>query len=126
MRLHPHELEPLLERISSYLRHSSWETRIAASQAIEAVIKQIPLWCPSGLPPVKLGMQDNVCCWNINVNIILYFIELYSDLQVDEKENDGKLCFDTFDLTAIMNCSALMASPDIEQDIPVTSENGNF
>jgi hypothetical protein len=25
-----------------------------------------------------------------------------------------------------MNCSALMASPDIEQDNPVTSENGNF
>jgi len=62
VRLHPHELEPLLERISSYLRHSSWETRIAASQAIEAVIKQIPQWCPSGVPPVKLGMQDNVCC----------------------------------------------------------------
>lgn len=62
VRLHPHELEPLLDRISSYLRHSSWETRIAASQAIEAVIKQIPQWCPSGLPPVKLGMQDNVCC----------------------------------------------------------------
>ncbi|XP_022171117.1 TATA-binding protein-associated factor 172 [Myzus persicae] len=103
VRLHPHELEPLLERISTYLRHSSWETRIAASQAIEAVIKQIPPWCPSGLPPIQL--------------------ELYSDLQVDEKENDGKLCFDTFDLASIMNCSALMASTDIEQDNPVTSEN---
>jgi len=64
---------------------------------------------------------------NIDIYIIyLYFIELYSDLQVDEKENDGKLCFDTFDLTSIMNCSALMASTDIEQDNPVTSENGNF
>lgn len=55
VRLHPHELEPLLERISVYLRSSSWETRIAASQAIEAVIKQIPSWCPNGLPPVKIG-----------------------------------------------------------------------
>jgi len=62
VRLHPHELEPLLERISTYLRHSSWETRIAASQAIEAVIKQIPPWCPSGLPPIKLGVQDSICC----------------------------------------------------------------
>lgn len=62
----------------------------------------------------------------IFIYIDIIFLEPYSDLQVDEKENDGKLCFDTFDLTAIMNCSALMASPDIEQDNPVTSENGNF
>lgn len=57
VRLHPHELKPLLERISVYLHSLSWETRIAASQAIEAVIKQVPQWCPSGLPPVKLGMH---------------------------------------------------------------------
>jgi len=56
VRLHPDEFNPLLERISTYLRSSSWETRIAASQAVEAVIKQISPWCPSGLPPVKLGM----------------------------------------------------------------------
>jgi len=54
------------------------------------------------------------------------FLELYNDLQVDEKENDGKLSFDTFDLTNVMNCSALMASPDIDQDNPITSENGTF
>lgn len=74
-------------------------------------------------------MQDDIYYWNtfcIDIYIVLYFIELYSDLQVDEKENDGKLCFDTFDLTAVMNCSALMASTYIEQDNPVTSENGNF
>lgn len=34
---------------------------------------------------------------------------------MDEKENDGKLSFDTFDLTSIMNCSALVASTDTEQ-----------
>lgn len=56
VRLHPHELKHLLKRISAYLYSSSWETRIAASQAIEAVIKQIPQWCPSGLPPIKIGM----------------------------------------------------------------------
>lgn len=55
MRLHPHELEPLIERISVYLRHQSWETRIAASQAIEAVVKQIPPWRPIGLPSIKIG-----------------------------------------------------------------------
>lgn len=65
VRLHPHELEPLLERISGYLRSSTWETRIAASQAIEAVIKQIPQWCPSGLPPIKLGVLDNFFVFKI-------------------------------------------------------------
>lgn len=47
-----------------------------------------------------------------------------NDLLVDEKENNGKLSFDTFDLSSILNCSALMACPDIEQDNPVTTENG--
>lgn len=61
VRLHPHELNFLLERISTYLRSSSWETRIAASQAIEAVIKQIPPWCPSGLSPIKLGTYKYWC-----------------------------------------------------------------
>lgn len=45
---------------------------------------------------------------------------------MDEKENDGKLSFDTFDLNMIMSCSALMASTDIDQDNSVTSENGKF
>lgn len=45
---------------------------------------------------------------------------------MDEKENNGKLSFDTFDLTSIMSCSALMASPDIDQDNLVPSENGKF
>lgn len=54
------------------------------------------------------------------------FSEICNDLQVDEKEYDGKLSFDTFDLTYIMNCFALMASSDVEQDNTVTSENGKF
>lgn len=56
---------------------------------------------------------------------VLLFSEPCYDLQVDEKESNGKLSFATFDLNLVMNCSALMASPDIEQDNPVTSENGN-
>lgn len=73
MRLHPHELEPLLERISIYLRSSSWETRIAASQAIEAVIKQIPPWCPSGLPPVKIG----VFAFKMSYLVCLVLIQIF-------------------------------------------------
>lgn len=61
---------------------------------------------------------------NLIPHNIWQFLELCNDLQVDEKESDDKLSFDTFDLTTIMNCSALTASPDIDQDNPVTLENG--
>lgn len=60
VRLHPHKFKHLLERISVYVYSISWETRIAASQAIEAVIKQIPQWCPIGLSPIKLGVYNTV------------------------------------------------------------------
>ncbi|XP_050546449.1 TATA-binding protein-associated factor 172 [Daktulosphaira vitifoliae] len=104
IRFHPHELKPLLERISTYLYSSSWDTRIAASQAIEAVIKQIPQWCPCGLLSVKSE---------------------YNDLEVDEKEND-KLTFISFDLATLMTSSTLTNFQDIEQDIPNTYENNSL
>lgn len=52
--------------------------------------------------------------------------ELCYDLLVDEKENNDKLSFDTFDLTSIMNCSALIASTDIEQDNQLINKNGKI
>ncbi|XP_050421403.1 TATA-binding protein-associated factor 172 [Adelges cooleyi] len=102
IRFHPHELKPLLERISTYLYSSSWDTRIAASQAIEAVILQIPQWCPCGLPSTKYE---------------------YNDLEVDEKRSNNKLSFNTFDLANIMNSSTLTNSLDPEQQIPNTYDN---
>lgn len=45
-RLHPHELHHLLSRINTYLHSPAWETRIAAGQAVEAVIQNVPQWDP--------------------------------------------------------------------------------
>lgn len=45
-RLHPHELPLLLKKIFVYLKSSSWDTRIAASQAINSVISHVPQWDP--------------------------------------------------------------------------------
>lgn len=45
-RLHPHELPLLLKKIFVYLKSPSWDTRIAASQAINAVISHVPQWDP--------------------------------------------------------------------------------
>lgn len=47
-RLHPHELHTLLGRITTYLRSSNWDTRIAAGEAVQAIISNLPPWLPQG------------------------------------------------------------------------------
>lgn len=48
-RLHPHELPQLLSRVQKCLRSTSWETRVAAGQAVEAIVSQLPQWNPPGI-----------------------------------------------------------------------------
>ncbi|XP_001359276.3 TATA-binding protein-associated factor 172 [Drosophila pseudoobscura] len=45
-KLYPQELHVLLNRLVGYLHSSSWETRIAAAQTVEAILKQVPAWQP--------------------------------------------------------------------------------
>ncbi|KAK2155101.1 hypothetical protein LSH36_249g03073 [Paralvinella palmiformis] len=52
-KLHPHELNNLLSKVHQYLCSSTWETRIAAGQAVEAIAKNVPLWHPT--PALKNG-----------------------------------------------------------------------
>ena len=33
-----------------FLRNNSWETRVAAGQALEAIAKNVPQWMPQGTP----------------------------------------------------------------------------
>ncbi|XP_054706279.1 TATA-binding protein-associated factor 172-like [Uloborus diversus] len=47
-KLHPHELHNLLAKVKKYLYSSSWDTRIAAGQAVEAIINNVPQWNPQG------------------------------------------------------------------------------
>lgn len=53
VRLHPHDLNYLLSRVHVYLSSKSWETRIAAGLAVEAIVSNIPQWNPQ---PVKRGV----------------------------------------------------------------------
>lgn len=48
-RLHPHELNTLLTRLSTYLHSTSWETRVAASEAVRAIVSNVPEWFPHGI-----------------------------------------------------------------------------
>uniref|UniRef100_A0A3P9J9Q0 BTAF1 RNA polymerase II, B-TFIID transcription factor-associated n=1 Tax=Oryzias latipes TaxID=8090 RepID=A0A3P9J9Q0_ORYLA len=50
VKLHPHELHNLLAKVLTYLRSPNWDTRIAAGQAVEAIVKNIPEWNPSPKP----------------------------------------------------------------------------
>ncbi|XP_055908525.1 TATA-binding protein-associated factor 172 [Eupeodes corollae] len=45
-KLYPHELHHLLNRLITYLHSNSWDTRIAAAQAVEAILKNVPDWTP--------------------------------------------------------------------------------
>lgn len=45
-KLHPHELHNLLNRLQTYLQNSSWDTRIAAGQTLEAILSNVPKWEP--------------------------------------------------------------------------------
>ncbi|XP_071538423.1 TATA-binding protein-associated factor 172 isoform X2 [Panulirus ornatus] len=50
VRLHPYELSSLLSRIHTYLSSKSWDVRIAAGLAVEAIIDNVPQWNPQPLP----------------------------------------------------------------------------
>ncbi|KAI9580310.1 hypothetical protein GQX74_000303 [Glossina fuscipes] len=45
-KLYPHELHALLNRLIGYLHSSSWDTRIAAAQSVEAILANVPQWRP--------------------------------------------------------------------------------
>lgn len=57
-RLHPHELPLLLKKVLVYLKSSSWDTRIAAAQAINSVISQVPQWNPEPQPVKIEGIKE--------------------------------------------------------------------
>jgi TATA-binding protein-associated factor len=44
---HPDELYPLLTRVLVHLNSKSWDTRVAAGEAIEAICENVPQWDPA-------------------------------------------------------------------------------
>ncbi|XP_053648070.2 TATA-binding protein-associated factor 172 isoform X2 [Cherax quadricarinatus] len=57
VRLHPHELNSLLNRVHVYLSSKSWDVRIAAGLAVEAIVRNVPQWNPQPLL-VEQDFQD--------------------------------------------------------------------
>ncbi|XP_069001339.1 TATA-binding protein-associated factor 172 [Embiotoca jacksoni] len=64
VKLHPHELNNLLSKVLTYLRSPNWDTRIAAGQAVEAIVRNIPEWNPNPRPKPEscdLSPEDSSC-----------------------------------------------------------------
>ncbi|XP_023219051.1 TATA-binding protein-associated factor 172-like, partial [Centruroides sculpturatus] len=93
-KLHPHELRNLLAKVRQYLHSSSWDTRIAAGQAVEAIISNVPQWNP---------------------------VETHIKQEIKNSESaslTGRMKFKEFDIhKVIQNGSDLLASEGKEFDI---------
>jgi len=45
-----------ITQVHTYLQSTNWDTRIAASQAVNAIAKNVPQWEPRGAP--KQGIYN--------------------------------------------------------------------
>jgi TATA-binding protein-associated factor len=106
---HPYDLQNLLERAHFYLRSPHWDTRIAASQAIEAIVSHVPRWDAS-----KTGVE-------VKSEVKMEIDEMPSSaMAVDAKpavKSLGRLTFERFDVQSVMeNGTVLLASSGVEFD----------
>ncbi|XP_041978415.1 TATA-binding protein-associated factor 172 [Aricia agestis] len=89
-RAHPEELHRLLARLMRHLRAPAWETRVAATQAVEEILSNVPEWHP----PADVKDEDN------------------------ETEESGRLRCETFDIERLLqNGAQLMGSEGNEYDM---------
>jgi TATA-binding protein-associated factor len=96
-KLHPHELHNLLNRLITFLHSTNWDTRIAASQAVQAILENVPQWQP--LPAVGGEQQSSGVANPCN-------------------SDATRLSFDKFDLDNVLRKGAhLMGSEGKEFDL---------
>lgn len=101
-RLHPHELHNLLNRLIVYIHSNNWETRIAASQAVQAILENVPQWDPKAVI-VKKEENENKTATNAL---------------------DTRFSFEKFNLEMILEKGArLMGSEGKEFDFAEESES---
>ncbi|KAL0841532.1 hypothetical protein ABMA28_015202 [Loxostege sticticalis] len=93
-KAHPEELHRLLSRLMKHLRSPAWETRVAASQAVEAILANVPEWHP---PPFAGKKEEK---------------------EKIDLEESGRLRCETFDIERVLlNGAHLMGSEGHEYDL---------
>lgn len=73
-KLHPHELHNLLGRLIVFIHSQNWETRIAASQAVTAILENVPQWKPIGSKiktEVELKADSRLTFEKFDLNVVL-------------------------------------------------------
>lgn len=91
-KLHPHELHNLLGRLIVFIHSQNWETRIAASQAVAAILENVPQWSPS--------------------------LQIKKEVDSNGSKSDSRLTFEKFDLDAVLEKGKLlMGSEGKEFDV---------
>ncbi|XP_030026584.2 TATA-binding protein-associated factor 172 isoform X2 [Manduca sexta] len=91
-KAHPEELHRLLGRLMKHLRSPAWDTRVAAAQAVEAILSNVPEWHPT---PSAVKKEEKT-----------------------EPEDNGRLRCDTFDIERVLHHGAhLMGSEGHEYDL---------
>ncbi|KAF9407514.1 TATA-binding protein-associated factor mot1, partial [Podila epigama] len=100
---HPSELFNLLSRVVVHLRSKSWDTRIAAGQALEAIVGNVPQWDPSSDPQVKTEDESK-----------------QATRTTDASKYD-RLSFSNFDISAVLqNGKLLLGSAGKEYDLDLS------
>uniref|UniRef100_A0A2D4HWB1 Uncharacterized protein n=1 Tax=Micrurus lemniscatus lemniscatus TaxID=129467 RepID=A0A2D4HWB1_MICLE len=96
VKLHPHELNNLLAKVLVHLRSTNWDSRIAAGQAVEAIVKNIPEWNPTPQPKQERGCEN----------------------QVEDTSTSDRLRFDKFDICRLLKHGAsLLGSAGAEFEV---------
>ncbi|XP_075973865.1 histone acetyltransferase 1 [Anticarsia gemmatalis] len=99
-KAHPEELHKLLGRLMTHLRSPAWETRVAAAQAVEAILANVPEWHPTPFT----GKKE----------------------EKSEPEDSGRLRCETFDIERVLQHGAhLMGSEGNEYDLDEEALNAN-
>ncbi|XP_071604735.1 TATA-binding protein-associated factor 172 isoform X2 [Heliangelus exortis] len=96
VKLHPQELNNLLSKVLVYLRSTNWDTRIAAGQAVEAIVKNVPEWNPTPRAKQEPG----------------------SESPMEDSSSSDRLRFDRFDIGRLLKHGAsLLGSAGAEFEV---------
>ncbi|XP_053957908.1 TATA-binding protein-associated factor 172 [Anastrepha ludens] len=137
-KLYPHELHALLNRLIGYLHSTSWDTRIAASQAVEAILQNVPAWKPelyaaikresikkekegdndSAVASITGGGGEEDSCQSVATNATTSSEHSSSRDVQQQQQRERLLSFAEFDLEQILHKGArLIGSEGIEFDM---------
>eukprot|EP01127_Copromyxa_protea_P005411 TRINITY_DN15340_c0_g1_i1.p1 TRINITY_DN15340_c0_g1~~TRINITY_DN15340_c0_g1_i1.p1 ORF type:complete len:1800 (+),score=296.36 TRINITY_DN15340_c0_g1_i1:48-5447(+) len=74
VKTHPHELPILLERVTKYLQHKEWETRVAAGLTVEYLAENVNVWnpAPEADPTLEVpNMTDKLSFASFSVQAVM-------------------------------------------------------